>query len=283
MGETVGGGGSDPFWSGQRFLNAVTVVTLVALVFAQYWWWRDHGRPFSWVLLLATPALAFLPAGIVVKAMRKRWTARWADEHGFDYQRAAAWPVPEWDFPPFTIGRARRFRVRDAMRGRIGRYPAGFFHLTWLNNNKINISTHYRNVFVVDLPAALPRLTVGLTSDLTTGDRVEFESADFNERFFVHSSNPAFAHAIFTPRTIEGLVHLGLRSPAASATKFEIVGNQLVGVTILGNRPHEITTVFEAMRIVADGIPGFVWTDYATPLTRSARVGSDAVTEGNIA
>ncbi|MFD3593543.1 DUF3137 domain-containing protein [Nocardia sp. NPDC058640] len=268
VGETVGGrqaGGSDPFWAGPRFLNVVTAVTFVVLAILQYVWWRDHGRPFSWVLLLATPALAFLPAGIVVKAFRKRWTARWADEHGFVYHRATGWAVPEWDFPPFTIGRARRFRVRDGMQGRIGNYPARLFHLTWLNNNKINVSTHYRNVFILDLPAALPRLTMGPTLDTSTGDQVEFESADFNKHFSVHSSNPAFAHAVFTPRTIEQLVNLGTYLPTAALTKFEIVGNQLVGVSILGNRTREIDTVFEAMRIVAEGIPRFVWTDYATP------------------
>ncbi|MGY0497890.1 DUF3137 domain-containing protein [Nocardia sp. FBN12] len=287
MGETVdgqhSGSGNDPFWTGPRFLDAVTAMTFVVLVILQYGWWRDHGRPFSWVLVLATPLLAFVPSGIIVKAVRKRWTARWADEHGFVYHRAAGWPVPEWDFPPFTIGRARRFRVRDAMQGRIGSYPASFFHLTWLHNNKINISTHYRNVFIIDLPAALPRLTMGPTLDLSTGDRVEFESADFNKHYSVHSSNPAFAHAVFTPRTIELLVNLGPRRQAASVTKFEIVGNQLVGVTILGNRPREIGTVFEVMRIVAEGIPRFVWTDYATQSDRSEQYGPDALRERNFA
>lgn len=277
------GGGCDPWWAGQRFLNGMTVVTFVVLVVFQYGWWRDHGRPISWVLVLVTPVLAFGPAGIVVKAFRKRWTARWAKAHGFVYHRAAGWPVPDWDFPPFDIGRARRFRVRDGMRGTIGGYPASFFHLTWLNNNKINVSTHYRNVFVLELPAALPRLTMGPTLDLSTGDRVEFESADFNEHFVVHSSNPAFAHAIFTPRTIERLVDLGRRSPAARVAKFEIAGDQLVGVTIVGNRSQEISAVFEVMRIVAEGIPRFVWTDYATPPEWSRQYGPDAVTERNIA
>ncbi|WP_067707442.1 DUF3137 domain-containing protein [Nocardia yamanashiensis] len=252
-------------WARPVLLNTLSTATFIALVVAQYWWWHDHGRPFSWVLLLATPALAFLPSGLIVKSFRKRWTAEWAAANGFRYRRASDWPVPVWDFPPFNIGRARRFRVRDCMEGRAGGYPASFFHVTWLHNNRINVSTHYRNVFAITLPAALPRLTMGITLDSTTGDRVEFESADFNDRFSVYCSKPAFAHAVLTPRTIDQLVHLTKsHGSAVMLTKFEIVGNLLVGITTLGNRPHEIGGVFDAMRVVADGIPRFVWTDYGT-------------------
>ncbi|WP_067824281.1 DUF3137 domain-containing protein [Nocardia inohanensis] len=254
---------SGPFWSRPRFLNVLSLLTFVVLVILQYRWWQEHGRPFSWVLLVATPALAFLPSGVIVKAFRKRWTAAWAEQNGFRYRRVGDWAVPEWDFPPFDIGRARRFRVRDTMEGTVGGYPARFFHLTWLHNNRINVSTHFRNVFVVTLPAELPRLTIGMTFDSTIGDRVEFESAEFNDQFSVYSAHPAFAHAVLTPRTIDRLVELARRrGGAVTFTKFEIAGDSLVGITTLGNRPHEIGGVFEAMRIIADGIPRFVWTDY---------------------
>ncbi|MFE9580967.1 DUF3137 domain-containing protein [Nocardia sp. NPDC006044] len=254
-----------PIWARPRLLNTLTFITFLVLVIVQGIWWRDHGKPVSWILLLATPFLAFLPSGVIVKLFRKQWTARWAEQHGFSYQRAADWGVPAWNFPPFTIRRARRMRVRDAMQGRVGAYPASFFHLTWLNNNKINVSTHYRNVFVLDLPTALPRLTMGPNFDTTAGTRVEFESAEFNGKFAVYSSNPAFAHAVFTPRTIDRLIELGRREPAVLLTKFEITGNQLVGVTTLGNRPWEIAAVFDVMRVIADGIPRFVWSDGTAP------------------
>ncbi|MFF0634690.1 DUF3137 domain-containing protein [Nocardia sp. NPDC004151] len=273
MGDTSGwasSGESGSFWARPRVLNALSLTTFAVLVIAQYRWWHDHGRPFSWVLLPATPLLAFVPSGVIVKSFRQRWAAGWAAEHGFVYRRVSDWPVPAWDFPPFTIGRARRFRVRDTMQGTVGTYPARFFHLTWLHNNRINVSTHYRNVFTIRLPTALPRMTVGVTLDGSIGDRVEFESADFNDQFSVHSSNPAFAHAVLTPRTIGKLVDLaGRHGGAVTLTKFEIVGDLLVGITTLGNRPHEIGGVFDAMRVIADGIPRFVWNDYGTPVKRT--------------
>ncbi|MVU77407.1 DUF3137 domain-containing protein [Nocardia sp. ET3-3] len=271
MNDTTGGessGDSGSILSRPWVLNGLSLTTFAVLAFAQYRWWHDHGEPFSWVLLPATPLFAFVPAGIIVKAFRKRWTAAWAEENGFRYRRSGDWAVPAWDFPPFTIGRARRFRIRDTMEGTIGDYPASFFHLTWLHNNRINVSTHYRNVFALTLPAALPRMTMGVTLDGTTGTRVEFESAEFNDRFSVYCSKPAFAHAVLTPRTIDTLVGLARQhGGAVMLTKFEIVGNLLVGVTTLGNRPRDIGGVFAAMRVIADGIPRFAWTDYGTPAT----------------
>lgn len=271
MSDTTGREANDQsgsLWSRPRVLNALSLATFAVLVILQYRWWHEHGRPFAWVLMPATPLLAFVPSGIIVKSFRQRWTSKWAQENGFRYLRAADWPVPAWDFPPFTIRRARRFRIRDTMEGTVGDYPARFFHLTWLHSNRISVSTHYRNIFVLTLPAALPRMTMGVTLDGTTGGRVEFESADFNDHFTVRSANPAFAHAVLTPRTIDQLVNLARRhGGAVMLTKFEIFDNLLVGVTTLGNRPHDLTGVFDAMRVIADGIPRFVWTDYGTPVT----------------
>ncbi|MGW0246398.1 DUF3137 domain-containing protein [Nocardia goodfellowii] len=261
----------DPIWARPRFHTVSTFATFVVLVLAQGLWWRDHGEPFSWILLPATPFLAFLPAGVIVKSRRKRWTRRWAEQRGFTYHPDAGWAVPTWNFAPFDISRARRMRVRDAMQGTVGAYPARFFHLTWLNNNKINLSTHYRNVFVLELPTPLPRLTMGPNFDTTAGTQVEFESAEFNDKFAVYCSNPAFAHAVFTPRTIDRLIDLGRGVPAIRLTKFEIAEDRLVGVTTLGNRPREIGAVFDAMRVIADGIPRFVWSDHAVPLVDSER------------
>lgn len=271
-GARAGGPVSDPWWSRTWFLNTLSALTFLALIAFHVWWWQGHGRPLLWVLLLGTPILAFVPSGVIIKCARRRWVREWASANGFHHLPESGWPLPPWDFTPFSVGRARRKRVRDAMTGRIGEYPATYFHYTWLNNNRVNLTTHYRNVFTLGLPAALPRLTMGVTIDTTTGERVLFESADFNERFSVYSTNSAFAHAVFTPRTIERLTELGRTSGAVIMTKFEIVGDSLVAVTTLGNRPHQISEVFAAMALIADGIPRFIWTDFgvsASPGERS--------------
>ncbi len=260
-----------PVWSRRWFLNCLSAVTFVGLLVFHVWWWHEHGGPISWVLLIATPLLCFVPAGVIVKASRREWLREWASAHAFVHQRDPGWPEPGWRFPPFSTGRARRRRVRDGMTGQIGAYPATYFHFTWWNNNRVQFSSHYRNVFVLQLPAALPRLTMGVNIDTSTGQRVEFESADFGDRFSVYSTDQGFAHAVFTPRTIDALVDVGRESGAVLLTKFEIVDDLLVGVSTLGNRPKEITEIFDVMRIIASGIPNFIWSDRGTSGNRRER------------
>ncbi|RMI35826.1 DUF3137 domain-containing protein [Nocardia stercoris] len=221
------------------------------------------------MLLLTTPMQAFVPTGIVMLAFRKRWTARWAAVHGFAYQRKTGWPVPDWNFPPFSNRSACRFRVRDGMRGSVGGFAASFFHVTWLANYKVSVGPRSRNVFVLRLPRALPRLSVGVSFDSGKGDSVQFESAHFNDRFFVYCADPVFAHAVFTPRTVERLVEL--KWSGGATTKFEIVGDLLVAISTAGNLPNQIGDIFEIMRIIADGVPRFVWNDYGTTVPQGNR------------
>ncbi|GAB35879.1 DUF3137 domain-containing protein [Gordonia otitidis] len=250
-----------PFWSRSWFTSLITAVTFVGLVAFHVWWWMGHGKPVAWILLLGTPFLAFLPAGVIAKLSQRRWAREWAQANGFAYFPETNWPVPTWDFPPFSTGRARAKRVRDGMSGMVGTHPATFFRYTWINNNRVQITTHQRSVFVLRLPTALPRLTLGTTMDLSTGKRVEFESEDFNSRFFVHSTDPGFAHAVFTPRTIDALMSLRKARGALLVTKIEIAGSELVATSTMASRPEAITAVFEVMRIIADGIPRYLWID----------------------
>lgn len=257
-------GHADPVWARGWFTTTLSAITLVALVAFHLWWWRGHGEPISWVLLIATPLIAVLPAGLIVAARRRRWVQAWARDNGFSYAREPGWPIPEWDFPPFSVTRARRQRIRDGMTGRIGDHPATYFHFTWINNNRVQASTHYRNVFVLTMPDALPRLTLGINLDPSTGSRVLFESAVFNDRFQVYCHDPAFAHAVITPRTMDALLTLSTTSGAAMMSRFEIAGDRAVATSTAGNRPEQISEVFEALRIIVDGVPPFVWRAHPT-------------------
>ena len=260
-----------PWWNRPRFLTWLTVVTFVALVAFHVWWWSQHGRPIAWVLLIATPILCFVPSGFLVKVSQRSWTTAWARAHGFDHEPKPAWPLPQWNFPPFSTSRARRKRLTNGMRGRVGRFPATYVHYSWWNNNRIQFSSHYRNVFVLELPSALPRLTIGPTTDMSVGGRVEFESADFAQKFSVASKDHRFAHAVITPRTINALVDLSRRSTAAAVTKFEIADEFLVGVSPLGSRPPQITEIFAAMHAIAEGIPDHIWADRSRAVTQEEK------------
>ena len=245
-------------------LTALTGLVFAGLVAFHVWWWREHGGPISWVLLVATPILSVVPSGVVVSVRRRAWVSSWARDHGFTFEVRPSWPIPAWDFPPFSTGRARRRRITDGMRGRVGALPAHCFHYTWWNNNKIQLSSHQRNVFVLTLPATLPRMTIGPNLDRSPGGRIRFESWDFDRRFAIFCHDHRFAHAVFGPRTIDALLTRTTESPVVATTKFELVDNLLVGVSTRGNRPRDITDIFDVMHMIVSGIPHFIWAEHGS-------------------
>lgn len=245
-------------------LNALSAVTFVALATVQILYWPLVLGTFlpSLTVALATPLLAFLPTGLIVVALRRRETRNWADAHGFTHHRRPDWPVPTFDVAPFNIRRARRRRICDAMTGRVGDYPAWHLHYRWLNNNRINVSTHNRNVFALTLPRPLPALTIGPTISPAAGQPVEFESIDFNDLWWVTSPQERFAKAAITAQTMDRL--LALDTTVAGNTRIVIVGRELLAISLGGNRGSDITRLYRALRIIADGIPPYVWTEWAT-------------------
>jgi hypothetical protein len=244
-------------------LNTLSAVTFVALVVFQIVNWPlilGAVMP-SLTLALATPLLAFLPSGMIVGSLRRRETRAWAGAHGFTHDRRSDWPVPQFDVAPFNIQRARRRRIADAMTGQVGDYPAWHVHYRWLNNNRINVSTHYRNVCGLTLPRPLPPLTLGPTISPDAGKTVKFESIDFNDLWWVTCPQERFAKAAITPQTMDRL--LALDVPVTGNTRIVIVGRELLAISIGGNRGSDITRLYSALRIIADGIPPYVWDEWA--------------------
>lgn len=247
----------------QWLLNALTLLTFVVLVAVQvrYWPLLYFVVP-SVTVALATPLFAFVPAGVVTRLRRPAELAAWAGAHGFALVNRPDWPAPALDIAPFTIARARRGRVRTGMTGRVGDFDAWYIHYTWLNNNWIQWSTHYRNVFALRLPKSLPPLTIGPTISPGAGATVAFESITFNEQWWVSCPDPVFAKAAITPQTMDRLLALDL--PVTATTRIAIVGNELVAISLAGNRGSDITRQYSALRIVAEGIPRYVWEEYGS-------------------
>ena len=247
----------------QPLLNALNAVTFVALVVVQIVYWPLVGFFLpSVTVAVATPLLAFVPSGVVIAALRRHEVKSWAHAHGFSYLRRPDWAVPQFDVAPFNIGRARRKRIVDAMTGTVGNHPAWHMHYRWLNNNRIQVSRHYRNVFGLTLPSALPPLSIGPTISTSSGKTVRFESIDFNDKWWVTCPDERFAKSAITPQTMDRL--LALDVPVAANTRIVIVGRELVAISMAGNRGSDIARTYAALRIIADGIPRYVWDEWAT-------------------
>ncbi|MFW0791940.1 DUF3137 domain-containing protein [Gordonia sp. CPCC 205333] len=242
-------------------LNWLTLVTFVVLVVVQVLYWPLLGFLLpSITVAVATPFLAFVPAGVIVRLLRKKELSRWSSAHGFAVRDKPGWAIPALPIAPFTIARARRKKVRTGMIGQVGAFPAWYIFYTWVNNNWLQVSTHYRNVFALKLPKALPPLTIGPTISTEAGSTVAFESIDFNTYWSVTCPDPTFAKAAITPVTMDRLLALDL--PLTATTRIAIVGNELVAISISGTRGTDITRMYSALRIVAEGISPYVWQEY---------------------
>ncbi len=246
---------------GHRASLALTLLTLVAVIAVQVWLWPLTGRlGSSLIIAAATPLWAVLPAGVIYKALRRPELRRWAAAHGFSVDEHPLWPPPAYDVAPFNIARAWRKRVRTAMTGAVGGYPAWYLHYTWLNNNRINLSTHFRNVFALTLPQALPPLSIGPTISPEAGHTVEFESITFNEQWLVCCPDERFAKGALPPTTLDALLAMDL--PVTANTRIVLQGRDLLAISIGGVRGSDISRLYETLRIIADGIPNHVWEEY---------------------
>lgn len=246
----------------QGLLNWLSSVTFIVLVLVQilYWPLMFGFLVPSITVALASPLLAFVPSGIIVSALRRREKQRWARAHGFVFHDRPDWPLPQYDVAPFNIGRARRRRIVDVITGRVGQFPVCQLHYRWWNNNKVQFSSHFRNVFTLTLPQALPPLSIGPTISPDAGKTVRFESIAFNEVWSVVCPDARFAKAVITPRTMDRL--LGLDLPVTANTRIVIAGHDLVAISVGGNRGSDITRVFSALQIIAEGIPDYVWDEF---------------------
>lgn len=242
-------------------MNIMSLATFVVLVVVQIVFWPLlHFTVPSITVALATPLFAFVPSGIAFRLLRKRELDVFAQAHGFTVIDDPDWAVPDLNIAPFTIGRARRQRIRSGMTGRVGDYDAWYIFYTWLNNNWIQFSTHYRHVAVLRLPRALPPLSIGPTISTAAGPTVKFESITFNEQWWVTCPDATFAKAALPPVTLDRLLATDI--PVTATTRIAIVGENLVAISFSGTRAGDLHRLFDVLRIVAEGIAPYVWEEY---------------------
>ena len=85
------------------------------------------------------------------------------------------------------------------------------------------------------------------------GNRVRFESADFDKAFKVRCAYPKFASDVFHPRQLEFLLR-------ARPLPFSIVGGR-VRFALGDNTPERIGHCADFIVAFFAGVPGFVWED----------------------
>jgi len=141
---------------------------------------------------------------------RRRVFAAWADEHGWDYRERSTVLVGRWTAWPFR-GASRT--ATDVLSGAVDGCPVtSFTHGgSWWPRAR-GRSADGVHVVMTTLPTAFPSLTITPEDQYTRaagaiGLRdIQLESAEFNARWRVLSSDPRFAHAVLQPRLMARLL-----------------------------------------------------------------------------
>lgn len=131
---------------------------------------------------------------------------------------------------------------------------------TYTTSNGKTTTTHTVNLVALNLPSALPPLTLSTESGITrmlTGPDLELESQFFNDQFRITCADDRYASAVLHPRMMEWMLH----NPAL---EWQLAGNALVSFASGGFTVPDVHARLEAMTGVMDRIPPFVFRDYGS-------------------
>ena len=109
---------------------------------------------------------------------------------------------------------------------------------------------HSEVVTAVNLPFSLPMLSI---EGGWGGDKVRFESEEFNDRFTVRTSAPKFAYDVIHPRTMEWLM-------ADPPPGFKIEG-QVMQFSVSQHDTEQIGACADFAHAFFARVPSFVWKD----------------------
>ena len=212
------------------------------------------------LLVASTVVIVAVVLGIIAYS-KKRNAALWQRRHAMaQYGWHPAPPNPwltEVAARLWTRGRPNEMFAGD-YRGR-GMCVLEYVYTT---SNGKTTTTHVVNLIALNLPSALPPLTLTAESGVTrmlAGRDLELESQAFNDRFRITCADERYASAVLHPRMMEWMLH----NPGL---QWQLAGNALVSFAPGAFTVPDTVARLEAMTGIIDRIPPFVFRDYGTVL-----------------
>ncbi|MBN1917935.1 MAG: DUF3137 domain-containing protein [Verrucomicrobia bacterium] len=198
-------------------------------------------------------------------ALAQRW--------GFEYSPFKHDKAPEWGKPFGVFDLGEPDETAGLISGRFQGLGVEIFDYTYYEEEKDkngNVERDYTTTTLVALvlPLAFPRFELAPDSGLREfleflgGRDIDFESNEFNKRFYVQSEDRKFAYAVIHPRMMEFLLET---REAFHGISMQIVGERAV------LRQHgrldaaEINRVLEFAFAFYERIPDYVKKDYVAP------------------
>jgi hypothetical protein len=181
----------------------------------------DSGGSFVLALVLfAVIAIAAGIGGILVQRRRREGMQQWADSHGFSFEAGDTDDVMVRLQSVPLFQRGRRQRAYNTIRGRLDAFHGSvsvvmgdysYVETQGSGENKRNVTRRFSYAMVV-LPFDTPSVSLRTETflDRFAGalgfDDIDFESAEFSERFHVKASDRRFAYDLIHPRMMEHLL-----------------------------------------------------------------------------
>lgn len=211
------------------------------------------------LLLFPLLLIALIAAVIWLAVWRRRQLRERSRQRAIAAAQYGWYPVPP---NPWLL------QVTESLfqRGRPGETFAGDYRgrgvcvldYTYTTSNGKTQQQHAVHVVALNLPAALPPLTLTRDSGLKRafgGRDLELESEAFNDAFRVACADDRYASAVLHPRMMEWMLF-------NSGLEWQFAGNALVSWGAGHFVVPELLPRLEAMAGVIDRIPSFVLRDY---------------------
>jgi hypothetical protein len=212
------------------------------------------------MLMLAVPAAALIALIVWLVKRRKEFLRKRA----YEAAQCGWYPAPPNPWLAETAANLwKRGRpgemVAGDFRGR-GMCALDYTYETTTSDGKggTTTTTHQVHLVALNLPVALPPLTVTADSKLKRffgGRDLELESQAFNDAFRISCADDRYASAVIHPRMMEWLLY----NPGL---EWQLSGNALIS---WGTGPYVVPDTLarlEAMAGVIDRVPPFVLRDY---------------------
>lgn len=248
-------------------LAALSLLTFVGIALV-----KVTGSTAAWFLGLLTlttlmVVTVLLERSSTIAAAQAR---RWARAVGWEHLRISQDLPHHWSLPPFGLGHTRR--AAHVVHGRFGRWWAASFEYWYSTALPFRATRATYHVVVLHLPVALPTLHLtardGRPDVAPPGQRIGFESAEFEAAWAVSCEDPRFAHAVITPRLMERLLR-----PESRGMDLRIEGASVLSWRQGVPDVERITPTLETLRAIAEGIPAFVWREHGAATATGAAGG----------
>jgi len=222
------------------------------------------------VIFIAIVVLIIVLAirGHLAEKKRREELALLAARLGFTYNPAKRRGRPAWGTPFELFRRANQYGTANHMRGAWQDLPVEVFDYTYYTesrDSKGRTSRHYstRTVAAFEFFEAFPGLVIKPDSALREffeflgGHDIDFESDEFNKRYYVKADDRKFAYDVVHPRMMEFLLRV-------RGIALQIVGRRAIVFREKKLKPVEIEPLLAFAAAFYKNIPDFVKKDYAT-------------------